>query len=613
MPLIIILLGLTLAFGGIAKAETNAANVVINEVMANAPAPEDKLEWIELYNPTEQPIDLKGWRLDDKEISSSTLLIEEENFLILARDEAAFKNQWSGVSVPVVTVPMSLRNSSDTIVLESADRSLREEFSWTSDPGENISWERIDPLISANDNWHPTLLASGTPGAKNSVTGLEPPTAPNLLEPANAQELPNQAKVIFSWVSQDGVTFTFVLSKSSDLSDPIIEEPDLTANSFIAEDLEPGFYFWQVSASNGLEDTPSEIFSFRILEPVYSSDIIVNEIYPDPETGEEWLELYNNSASAVDLKNWLLQDLKGSLHQYQILESLVIGPFSYLIISRSQSGITFNNDQDGLRLIWPDGQILSETPIYSQGERGWSFVHGPSGAWQWTTQITPGALNIIAPPVIEETAEEEEADSNVPLNSEPIEIKTGDFKNYENYLVKVKGEVKETSGNTFYLDDGSGRAKIYIQAATGIDKPAMHTGDIFEVVGIVNNYRGSWRILPQKQDDIKLIQTRIQESAGEEASVRKASSAKTTASATTTASNATARSPTAKAVLAQNKNAASSSGVKTASESSKSPGWIQFAKSLTGLAIVFLIILIVRLFRMKKERPLGGDFGNDLT
>ncbi|MEK7143169.1 MAG: hypothetical protein AAB785_03105, partial [Patescibacteria group bacterium] len=170
------------------------------------------------------------------------------------------------------------------------------------------------------------------------------------------------------------------------------------------------------------------------------------------------------------------------------------------------------------------------------------------------------------------------------------------------------GEVVETSGSTFWLDDGSGKAKIYIQAKTGIDKPEMHKGDIFEVVGIVNLYRDVFRILPQKQADIKLIRE-VQKEAEVKSSTAKKSTAKAAStSKKSTASIVKARSPTEKKVASTGDQ-----NYPFEVEGAKASFWIEITKVLTGLAIIFLGVLIFRVLKMKKEKPLGGDFGSDLT
>ncbi len=81
-------------------------------------------------------------------------------------------------------------------------------------------------------------------------------------------------------------------------------------------------------------------------------------------------------------------------------------------------------------------------------------------------------------------------------------IKTGEVKNYEGQLVSVSGRIVETSGSTFYIDDGSGKIRIYISSKTGIKKPKMKKGDWVTIVGIVSRTKSGLRIMPRFQSDI---------------------------------------------------------------------------------------------------------------
>lgn len=602
------------------KVQAADSDVVINEVMANAPTPENKLEWVELYNIGKDPIDLKDWTFDGKSISNIPFLIEPQNYLILARDTDAFKAQWADVTAPIVTISMVLTNNTDKVILENTDGTYVEEFEWINDTGDNIPWEKIDPLKTTNDNWYPSLISGGTPGKINSVATITKPQSPTLVSPTDGQKIPFTEKLDFNWQEASAnVSFEFILSQKSDLSDPIIDEPNLADLKYSAEDLTAGIFYWQVIASNALYESKSLIQSFEILPVVYSNAIIINELYPDPSSGEEWIELFNNSAEVVNLKDWILEDLKGSIHQYKINEDLIIPGFGYLAILRSQSGITLNNDSDGGRLTRPDGKILYETPIYANGEKGSSYARASTGGWVFTTKVTPAAVNIIVAPAIEEAGgDDEEKEEDIPKNSTPIEIKTGEYQNFEDYLVQVQGTVIETSGNTFYLDDSSGKAKIYIQDKTGIDKPKMYKGDIYSVIGIVNLFRNGWRILPRMQSDIKLIQAIKKETqeTKKAVAVKSSASSSTAASKQSSSTTSNARSPTTTKVAA-NKKVASAQDVTANQEvqvaGAKSPFWLQTVKTLTGLMVIFLILLFIKIFQFKKERPWTGKFGDDFT
>jgi len=102
---------------------------------------------------------------------------------------------------------------------------------------------------------------------------------------------------------------------------------------------------------------------------------------------------------------------------------------------------------------------------------------------------------------------------------EPVKIKTGQAENFAGQLAIVTGRVVETSGSTFYLDDGSGKIKIYISSKTGIKKPKMSRGDLVTIIGVISRTKSGFRIMPRFQSDIivkskgELVKTKVQDSA----------------------------------------------------------------------------------------------------
>lgn len=93
---------------------------------------------------------------------------------------------------------------------------------------------------------------------------------------------------------------------------------------------------------------------------------------------------------------------------------------------------------------------------------------------------------------------------------EAKEIKTGELKeDFEGQLIKVVGEIAKKSGNVFYLDDGSGQAKVYINKNTGIQKPELEKGDKVTILGIESETSSGYRVLPRYQSDLREVDSGI--------------------------------------------------------------------------------------------------------
>lgn len=162
--------------------------LVINEIMFK---PQKEFsEWVELFNVSENKINLFGWYFAD---SKNTLTVSEQNstiqpgeFLVLCKDSttAAEYNIPLEKTLRLHLFP-TLNNDSDDLKLMSPSGRIVDRVSYLAgwmgretEPG--ISLERINPAISSqsSENWAASVDPSGsTPTRKNSVFVQQPVNA----------------------------------------------------------------------------------------------------------------------------------------------------------------------------------------------------------------------------------------------------------------------------------------------------------------------------------------------------------------------------------------------------------------------------------------------------
>ena len=93
--------------------------------------------------------------------------------------------------------------------------------------------------------------------------------------------------------------------------------------------------------------------------------LIINEIMADPiadESLNEWIELYNNESTSINVSNWLIGDatgndtIEGGLYNN---EGTIIGPFGFAIITDDSTRVynNFNVSENAVRLYVDDGSI----------------------------------------------------------------------------------------------------------------------------------------------------------------------------------------------------------------------------------------------------------------
>jgi hypothetical protein len=185
--------------GEIPEAQSPAPAILIHEIMYN-PTGGPTHEFLELFNPSvSEAVDLSGWTLEGTgfSIPPGTVILPE-SYLILARNDLAFRAQYgSGMFVPS-EYPLNLDNAGTSLVLRDGlgvevDRvDYGDSVPWPSTPdGGGPSLELIDGTLDNNDpsNWAASLTAGGSPGASNSVSipgGPPPELRINEVVPLNA-------------------------------------------------------------------------------------------------------------------------------------------------------------------------------------------------------------------------------------------------------------------------------------------------------------------------------------------------------------------------------------------------------------------------------------------
>ena len=135
----------------------------------------------------------------------------------------------------------------------------------------------------------------------------------------------------------------------------------------------------------------------------------INEVVPDSESGNEWVEFFNPSTSSLDLVGGYLCDSRGVTSTADCKDlSGSIGALGWLKFD--WTGYFLNNDGDSVILKNPEAQMVDEV-IYgtslSTPDKGEALARTEDGIdtdsntdWAITTNITPGEANVIVAPVV---------------------------------------------------------------------------------------------------------------------------------------------------------------------------------------------------------------------
>lgn len=127
----------------------------------------------------------------------------------------------------------------------------------------------------------------------------------------------------------------------------------------------------------------------------YSEDIVITEIFPNPEgddTEGEFIELFNKGDKDINLKNWRLGD--ESEREFVFKEDKIIKSGEYIAVLRRESGIALNNTNDSVKVFQPDKDAPLTVIKYKDTVEGWSYALNPKNKWVWTEAVMPGKENI---------------------------------------------------------------------------------------------------------------------------------------------------------------------------------------------------------------------------
>jgi len=339
-------------------APNSAGDIVINEFMY---LPEgDEPEWIELFNTTDKPVNLKGWKLHDRTsrvtITNDTLIINPEEYLIISDD--SLNNFYSNsFDLFIKNIP-SLNNGGDEIVLIDslglAIDSINYSNEWGGVVGKSLEKVTFNSSGTDSTNWKISRAAEGaTPGYYNSVSPHKFDLSLTEFTFENKYfQLGNPVKAdcsINNIGNNPALNVSLQIYYDAD-NDSLFKETELVYEESVAP-LNPGE---KTDIKISLTDIPlgvgyfiafvsfpeDEFLDNNSLSAVTNivefaanrNDIIITEIMCAPDKPEpEWIELFNVTDKTINIEGWELKDKTS--HITISSNSLAVQPQQYLIIA----------------------------------------------------------------------------------------------------------------------------------------------------------------------------------------------------------------------------------------------------------------------------------------
>ena len=397
---------LIIAMGGFFISVENslaatADHLVISEVQITGTPADD--EFIEIYNPTNNSVDITGWRLSRKTAGGTqsnlvtsflSFSIPAHGYLLVISPEynATLHNGVTGDVIYSTTQHLATDNT--IILYGDAGITIIDKIGLgtaTDKEGSTIINPPTNGSIERKSSEYSTLSTLSAGGAEErSGNGYD---SENNVNDFVIQSTPNPQN-----------------SSSPTENDPPLTEPPLSGP--ICGD---GICEGDEDCSTCLTDCPPT--------EINPGDIVINEFVADPiDESNEWIELYNTTDSNINLTNWTIEDGTGNpkslagltapANGFLVLEKgtdftfSLNNPGDIIILKKSDGTIetiidqvyygTFTNDEDPNA---GDNAPAADDPNSVARKTDGGDTNNDLADFVVTTKLTPGNPNeIIAPP-----------------------------------------------------------------------------------------------------------------------------------------------------------------------------------------------------------------------
>jgi hypothetical protein len=342
----------------VVNAAAQPLDIVFSELLIDPEPPVSlpQFEYIECYNRSERDINLKDWSicLGSSTIKLPDIVFSSKSYFIFTSKSAIGEFDKYGNVCYCLPSGSFLSNEAGTVLLKDNRSKLICNFFYNSDyfsdvikkdGGWSLELVNTNNPCSDRDNWKFSInFTGGTPGESNSLTenntNIEIPIIEGLSVPTDST-----CTIFFNkCLSPSSLNpYTFTISNVNPVQVSFFENK---GNAILLKwpfkFIKSMKYMLQISdnacdcSDNKLKDTS---ISFTLPVSPDSGKLLINEILFDVSSiGEEFIELYNNSDTMLDIGNIIITELNFTTEEIENYTSPL--PSGFLLPARSFIAIT---------------------------------------------------------------------------------------------------------------------------------------------------------------------------------------------------------------------------------------------------------------------------------
>jgi hypothetical protein len=331
-----------------ANTPSPTSKIIITEVKLGGDSysqgsdqPKDPQEFITLYNQSSADIDLSGWVIEYAKTSFDKTYCSDSNWISHSISGSASQTVLSGTlsagqtSTPI-TRPLTDNTAGSIHLVDLSDKN--------------------NPTIQDLVGW-----GTGAPCFKTAAAGT-----------------PSNGKSIKRFLSCNNLP----VASNDNSKDFATSQPP-----------SPGKLNNPLTSSCQQDDSTANVPEVAQAQQTCEG-IVLSELLPNPsgsDTGNEFIELYNTSSSAISLQGCSLQT-SGSSKVYNLATAMQ--PGEYHAFYSSETGLTLPNAAGGtVWLLSPTTELQAVTYLADlEDDVSWSSFNN---AWQVTYQPTPNSSNTL--------------------------------------------------------------------------------------------------------------------------------------------------------------------------------------------------------------------------
>lgn len=374
--------------------DNHVPSVIITELLTGTKTSGSQ-EFIELYNTTDQPIDLTGWQLwylsaqatDQNKPSSNGVIMLGDNalssviaahgyYLLSGRSDylTTMAQQFYNGTMAATGGNLRLLRPDDS---NPCSLSVQDQvgwgnalYAWGAPALAPSSGQSIARPVHTDGMFQNTyhndadfnVTANSTPGNTNTLPSQQPDT--NTMPVVTVQITGCSMPPAAGGVLQPG---------NSD-SPPIATPPD-------------------ASAGNTNTDSPSVGVNTGLVTPQIT-ELLPNPGAPQDDAHDEFIELYNSNEVPFDLSGFMVEVGLTTTHRYVFPSGTILQPLSFTSFYSKDTGLSLSNSGGQVLLLDPSGNVLNRTEAYATAKEGqvWALANG---MWYWSIVSTPNAPNSI--------------------------------------------------------------------------------------------------------------------------------------------------------------------------------------------------------------------------